>query len=403
MSDPQDLSRIIFAFMRQTAIDVPQSGAGAFGLDLLPSQGLASQAQSIASGLMTRNKMKKRPRRGSEATTATYETELIKGCFEEIGLGVLGADAWTAAVTKSESDLTSVVVSGTGTVLTFGGGDLIALGFRAGQFVRFSALATSGNDGKWVPVLDVGGASNRVMHVPSGYLVDESIDSAFSLTIARYIVTPTFYQQNSYSCEEQWRDIDQSKFAQNIKFNSLVFSESPTAYSKFALGVAGRKLERKDTPDSPVFTDPITIPVGESLILLDGGLFLTGEKRIDITSLTFGMTAPVTTTAVIGSLDGPSAKLGDFDFAGNVTGVVADGDDFGAYETDEDVSLLLHYKDKQDQSGIGVYAGNLGYASYGSPVAGAGDLTQTLAIYGGNDDRGAGYAPTTLMLSDLVV
>lgn len=401
MSDAQDLSTIAFAFKAQSAIDSPASGADAFGIDLLPSQGLQVQAQTIASALLKRNKMKKRSRRGSNATTAAYETELIKGVFEGLGPAVLGADDWTAEATLTEADLTSCTLSGTGTICTFGGGNVLSMGIVAGQFVKFTALSVSGNNAKWVPVLDAGlDGSHRVLHFPPGYLADNAVDSAFSITIARHVFTPTVYGTTVYSVEEYLDTIDRSKFAKNVRFNSLVFGESPTAYPKISFGVAGRALEMKVSGSSPVFTDP-TYPSGESLILLDGGLFLNGTKRLDMTALTFGITAPVSTTAVIGTNDGPPAKIGDFEFSGSVTGVVEDGDTFDDWDGDEDVSLLAHYKDKQDETGIGVYAGNLGYASYGSPASGQGDQTQTLALYGGDDDRGAGYKPTTFLISDM--
>ncbi len=400
-----DLSKTVFAFKPQSGKGVPASGAAAFGIELLAGGGLQSEAASIVSAMMKHNRMKKRARRGPVKSTAAYETELVAEVFEGLGPAILGAAAWTAKVTVTEATLTSVTISGTGTILTFGGGSLLTAGLLAGMFVRFTDLSTSGNNGKWVPVLSVGGAGNRVATIPSGYLVDQVADIAFSMEIARHVLTPTNYVDSFHSVEEYiaGMDVPRSKFVSDARFNSLIFNEGPSAYPKISFGIAARTLELKAAGAGvPVMTSPV-FPSGESLILLDGGVFLNGTKRLDLTALTFGITAPVSQTDVIGTTDGPAANIGDFEFAGQVTGLMEDGDDFDDYAADADLSLLCHYKDKQDESGIGVYAGNLAFGSFASPAAGTGDNTQTMKLYGGDDDRGAGYAPTTLLISDLTV
>lgn len=402
MADTVDVGKVRFAFKRQSAVDVPASGAGAFGIECTPSQGMVTQAATIASQMIKRNKMKRRARRGSPKTTGAGESELITGCFEALGPYILGAEDWTDEQYFSNTELGSLTISGTGVTLTFAAGDLVTLGFVAGQFIMLEGMSVAGNNAKWVPIVSVGGANNRVITVPTGYLADNALDATFAISIARHVLTPTTYIDTPFSAEEYLGvDFDRSKYLTNARFNSLVFTESPTAFPKFAFGYAGRRMSMEDVGSSPVFTDPVTYPTGKSLILLDGGAFLNAEKRLDLTALTFGITAPISQTDVIGTLDGPPAKIGEFEFAGSVSGVVTDGDDFDDWDNDSDVSLLAHYKDKLNESGIGIYAGNLSYGGYGSPLGGAGDQIQTLPLYGGDDDRGDGYARTTFLISDL--
>jgi len=400
MTDTQDLAAIRFNFKRQTAAGAPEAGAGGYSLDILPSQGLQAQVQTIESGLIKANKMKKRGRRGSGNTTASYETELVKTMFEELALGVLGANAWTAQVDTTESTLTSCVISGTGVTATFGAGTLSSIGFRAGQMVRFTNLSVAGNNGVWVPVVAVNDAA-KTLTFPSGYLADNASDTAFTISIARNVITPATYQDNFYSVEEYLTTIDRSKFAADARFNSLVFTESPNAYGRVGFSLGARTLEMKVSGSSPVFTAPTT-PSGESLSLLDGGLYVNGVRRSDLTAFTVGITAPVTTTPVIGSLTGPAAKVGTFVFSGSVSGVVTDGVDFDAFSAETDISIMLHWKDKNDETGIALYVGNLQYGGYSSAAAGEGDQVQTMQLYGGDDDRGTGYAATTFLLTDLI-
>lgn len=394
MSDIQDLSTIRLAIKAQSGLGVEATGGSGYQIEVLPSGGLQAQIATIESNMIRQSRMKKRPRHGMESVAASYETELVVGALDPVFEGVLGG-TWAVAQTFTEADFTSVTISGTGTIATFGSGSLLTSGLVAGMMVKFTNLATSANADVWVPVLAV---TTSTLTFPSGYLVDETIDSAFSMTRARYLKTATPYTDRYFSLDEYWADADLSKFGADMRPNSLNISVAPNEYVKIGWGYAGRTLAIKDTGSSPVLTSP-TLVTADSLILLDGGIYVNGTKRTDLTGLTCGLAAPANGVAVIGTNTSPDIFLGQFSFTGQYTGVVADGTDFALFDAETNISQFLHCKEQSTQNFVSFYSGRLSYGGYGTPAGGEGATIQTIPLYGGEDDRGAGYAATTFLIS----
>lgn len=395
-----DLSDKRIAFKAQSAINVLASGASAFGVEALDSQGMQDQPGTFESQRLKRNRMKSMSRRGSSRSSFGYETEIIPGALEGLAPAVLGASAWTAQIDLDETDLTSATITGTGTTVTVGGGDLYALGLVAGQFVWFTGLSVTGNNGKWVPVVTVPTATSFT--VPSGYLADNTVDTAFTMQIARHILTPTEWVKTYHTIEEYvGAEGDFSYIIPNALFNALSITDGPNAYPRISFGGVGGKMQKLAAGSAPTFTSP-DYPTGNSLILIDGGFYINGVKRLDLTGLSLGIQAPVSQTDLIGTTDTTVPKIGTFGFDGSISGVVQDGDDFDDYDTNEAVGTIAHWKDKTTERGIGLGISNMEYASYASPSGKEGDRTQTLKLYAGDDQRGDGYAPTIFLFSDLL-
>lgn len=397
MTDYQDLSGVRVAFKAQSALGTPATGASAFGLELLPSQGIAAQIASIESRMITRSRMRRRPRHGPKSVTASYERELCVRALDEILEAVLGG-TWVAEQSFSNTDWGNVVISGTGVTATFASGTLITDGIVAGMMIKFTNLSTSGNNAVWVPILQV--VSETVLTLASGYILDNADDAAYSVKIARYLKSTVPYRDQYFSGEEYMPDtgVDMSKYITDARFNSLNISIDPNEYTKIGFGLGARTFAMKNGVDAPVFTNPV-YNENESLILLDGGIYLAGTKRSDLTGVRMGLAAPVSSTSVIGARDPLDVSLGEFAFTGDFTGAVTDDTDFSAFDAEDDISMLLHCKEKSTQSFISFYAGFLSYAGYGSPAGGEGPLIQSIPLYGGADLRGAGYAPTTILVS----
>lgn len=395
----QDLSTIRVAYKAQAELGTAVSGAGAVGLDVVPSQGIAMQVASIESALIQKSRMRKRPRHGSKSVTAAYETELMVGSLDTAFEAVLGG-TWTASQTLTEAELTSCAVSASGATVTFAGGDIISEGVRVGMMAKLADMTTAGNNGKWFPILGIS-ANGRVITTIAGILTDEAADSAFSLVIAKAIYTAATYEDRYFTLEEHWEQLDLSKLATDCKFNQLSFSAQPDSPTRVSLGLGGRDLELLASGDSPNFTDP-TYTEGQSLVLLDGAIYVNGVARANVTGLTAGLAAPVSTLPVIGSRTSPDTFLGQFAFTGEFAAAVEDGTDFAAFVDETDISMFLHFAEAGTDNTtdfVSVYVGNLSYGGHSSPVGGEGALIQTLPLYGGEDERGTGYASTTMLIS----
>lgn len=400
--DVQDLATMQLAFKKQVDIDTPATGAGAFGVEVLPSTGLAVAIAAIESAMIKRNRMKRRPRHGPRSATASYETELSVGPLNPIFEAVLGGTTTaTMHFTQADWGAATIAVSADPTMstITFAGGTIITDGVVAGTFVKLGGFATGANNGKWIPVID---AAEGVLTVPSQYVTAEGPAAAYTVDVAPFIATPAQYQDTAWSTEEQMPNpsVLMSKFGTGMRFNSLSFSVDPKTYVKAAFALTGRDMTmlRADTvPAYPAFINPAFVE-SDSLILLDGGIYVNGRRRSDLTSLRVGIAATASTTDVIGSNVSPDVSLSQFSFTGDFTGVVSDGADFGSFTDEDDISVMLHCKEKDSEAFVGIFLGYASFGGYSTPMGGEGLLVQSIPLFGGEDEH-PGHARTILLIS----
>lgn len=395
----QDLSTIVIAYEKQAGLGVPASGAGARGLEVLPSSGLAMQVATIESAMIQRSRMRNRPRHGSKTVTAAYETELMVGALDPIYEAVLGG-TWTPSQTLTEGTLTSATITASGATITFAGGDILAAGVRVGMMAKFGLMSVAGNNDKWFPILGIS-ANGRVITTVAGILVDNAADIDFDLIIAKAIYTPATYLDTYFTIEEYWAQLDRSKLGTDMKFNALSLSVQPDQVARVSIGLGGRDMQLLSAGLSPNFTGP-TYVSDQSLVLLDGAIYVNGVAKANVTGLTAGLAAPVSGLPVVGSRVSPDTFLGQFAFTGEITAAVESGDDFAAYTAETDISMLLHFAESgavNTTDFVSVYLGNLSYGGNTTPAGGEGALVQTIPLYGGRDTRGGAYAATTMLIS----
>lgn len=393
-----NLSAGVLAMKYQSALNSPASGSGAYGLEVRQSQGLAFNVAQMRSQMIQRSRMGKKPRPGSRSVPASYETEMqVRNLLYQLA-AVLGG-TWAAASTMTQATLTSAAISGTGVTITFAGGDIITAGTRVGMMARLTGMTNSANNSVWFPVLGIS-ANGRVITTASGLLTDETADSNFSIEFAASLYTTTPYTDR-YITVEEYLDIDRGKRGTDMRFNAFNFGVAPDQPITAGFSLMGRDLDMLVSGSSPNFTSP-TFYDGQSLFPVDGALYINGTKRTNYTGFTGGLQAPASTIPVAGSVLSPDVMLGQFDFAGNFTVAVEDATDFDLMDAETQISAFLL---AQEQGTLGtedflsIYMGNLSYAGYNTPVGGDGAVLATIPLVGGEDERGTGYAPSTMVIS----
>jgi hypothetical protein len=391
----QDLSTMQLAFKNQTGLGVPAAGAGAYGLNVLPSTGLAKSIAAIESALIKQNKMKNRPRHGTSSATAAYETELSVGPLDPVFENVLGCNAVPKITVTNATLGTATFTAATNSVATTLGSWLTA-GVAVGMFVKFTGTTNAANNGKWFPVI---GVTALGLTFAPGYVADGAVTGgAWSVDIAKSFATPAQYIDKYSSVEEYMPNAAFSKFGTDMRWHSLTFGIAPKQYARVSMGLTGRDMTIKSGGAAPVFPAPTYI-AGDSLILLDGGIFVSGIRRADVTGLTLGLSANVNTTDVVSSRVVPDVRVGQFGFTGSFASVIADGTDFTTFDAETDISVLLHLKEKNTERFVGLYIGYASFGGYGSPMAGEGLAVQTMTLMAGEDDLGVGHLPTTFLIS----
>lgn len=391
-----NLANIALHIKAQSGLGVAASGAGATGIEVMASQGLAMQVASIESAMIQRSRMRKKPRQGSRSVTAGYETELQVGNLDTVFQGVLGG-TWLAEQNYTHTDWGALTISGTGVTLTFASGTAITDGVRAGMMGRLTGMSVAANDGKWFPILSL---TEGVITIPTGILADNASDAGWAIEIAKSVHTATPYTDRYFTIEENLLEIDRSKLGTDMRLNMLSFDCQPDDPIKIGFGFGGRDLALLATGSSPTFSSPTFID-GPSLVLLDGGIYVNGTRRTTLTGFQFGLNAPVSGVPVIGSVTSPDMFLGQFTLAGNFTGAVEDGTDFDAFDAETPISVMLHCCEQGGvaEEFVSFYLGNMGFGGWSTPIGGEGAVIQTIPLFGGEDERGSGYAATSVLIS----
>lgn len=395
----QDLSRITIAYKAQADMGDLADGAGATGLEVTPSSGLQMQSAQVESALIRRSKMRRKARPGSISVSGEYGSELQVAAFDPIIEAVLGG-TWAAPIVLDETDLTSATISADGETITFAGGDPADEGVRPGMMARFTDMSVTANNGLWFPILEMSGTNGRIWTVPEGYLVDNTTDTDFTVTVARSVYTTTPYVERYFTVEEYGDVLGRSKLGVDAKWNSFSVSQQPDQIAQISMGLGARELRHLPEIDSPNFTAPV-FSGGRVLYLQDGAVYVNGERRLDLTGLQFGLEAPLSTVPMISSRFSPDIFTGQFGFAGQLTGVVQDGDDLRAFLEEDDISLHVRFSESDDPASdfISFYFGDLSYGGYTDSAGGEGAQIKTIPLNGGEDGRGGFYAPTTMLVS----
>jgi hypothetical protein len=395
----QDLSSISVRFKAQSGLGVPASGADATGIYVLPSQGISFQAASIESELIQTHRMRKRPRQGSRSSTSAYQTELMVGAQDDVFEALLGG-TWVAAAALDETDWGALTISGSGTILTFATGTIITDGVRAGMMAKLEGMSEADNDDIWFPIISV---TEGVITIPAGILVDNAEDAAWDIDIAGHVFTPDPYVKQYFTVEEYWADADQSKIGTDMVWNSLQIQIQPDRAVQLSFGLGGRDMEVETTGNSPIFTDPV-FTSGRHLVLLEGGIYSNGVKRQDVTGLNLSLVAPVTTQPMVSTRISPDTFLGQFVLSGQFTGTVEDGTDLEAMLAETQLSVHLHCAEPGANPAAfqSFYFGDLAFNTHSVPAGGEGAAIQTLDLVGGYDERGTGYQPTSVLISNSV-
>ena len=396
-----DLSSIECYFKQETVPGTPETGAGATGLELLSgSQGFGPNVAEIATEMINNSLMADRSRQGSEFFPWSADTELSIDNCDEILEAVVGG-TWAPEDTISNTEMGAVVISGSGTIITFASGNLASEGGVPGGSLRFTGLSVVANDGKPFPIVTLS-ANGRVVTTEPGILADNASDVAYSLIIEKKVHTATPYLKRAFTMEHYLRDIDRSLRASYFVFNGITLTLQADKKIKVGIKGAASKLELLATAASPNFTSA-TFPSGESLVMLDGAILFNGVPRVNLSSFNFTLEGAVAGNPRLTTRQSAKPYLSQFKLSGQFTGEVADGADFDSFRAEDQVQVMIRMK---EQSATPLTARhktitfpNMSFGNWSLPMAGEGAAIQTVTMNGGRDKRGGVHPLTSMIVS----
>lgn len=395
----QELSTVALHFKEQSGgLGSAESGSGGTKLLVTPSQGMQKQFAEIRNDLFETTRMAQAPRQGSYSASAAYETALVVGSADVPFEAILGG-TWVAEASYSNTDWGDCTITDSGVTITFGSGTLITDGVRAGMMLKFTNLSVAGNNNVYVPIVSL---TETVVTVPTGFLADNSADSAWDVVVAKNVSTADPYTKRYFTVEEYWTDLDQSKYGTDHVWSALNFQGQPDQNVRIGFQTFGREMVGKDTGDAPVLTSPTSV-TGSPVVLLDGGVYLNGTKNVNVTGFNFSLAANPSTLPVVGTRLSPDVFLGTFRLSGQFSGGLEGLTNLTSLENETQLSVILHCAENttDPKAFVTFYLGDLRYFNHQSGIGGDGPAIETLQLRGGRDVRGAasGYAPTSVLIS----
>jgi hypothetical protein len=293
----QTNSNILCSYKKQTALGSPASGSAASVLRLSGGNGIKLAKAAIASAEVRNDGMSTRGRHGTQAITAAYNAELSLGSHDGI-IEALMRSTWdSAALTKSQTDFTSLTTGANTIILT--SGNPITMGFRVGDVIRCAGLTDVANNAK---NLRITGLSATTITVAETLVVDAVADTSCTITRSgKRLINPAVLVKPYYTLEEYEGDIDQSTTVQDFVWGGLKFSMANNGLVMAApSGVGIGQVAALATGSSPMFTAPVaTTDVPMSVV--DATIRLNGVDQVALSALDINLDIQPGSPPVFGS------------------------------------------------------------------------------------------------------
>lgn len=258
---------------------------------------------------------------------------------------------WEAAVSKTESDFTSVEADNTASTFTFAGGNPVTEGFRVGHILRFTSLTETANNSKNFVITGFGGSSNRTVSVyPAPTTM--STDSAFNVaSIGKRLAVPSSsFVSRKFAVEIYNEDISVARLFTECRVGGFNVQLPPTGMSTVDFSMMGRNMTMYEGTDSPFFTSP-TDPTSTQLLTAVNGLLRVGGSTIAVvTGLNIQMELNPSADPVVGSNLVPEIFLGRANVSGQMTAMFQDGDLINDFINETELELLAYLEGSNDDA-----------------------------------------------------
>lgn len=392
MPSLQTGNNVAVALKRQTAKGTPASGAAAIGLNVVPQQGLKLTVAPITSRAIRRDGQSTRDRHGSRKGDAAYQVEIGVGMVDDLLEAALRS-TWTATVTKTQADFTSLTT--TTSTIVGASGSFLTMGIRRGDMIQCTGLPDATNNGKWLRVL---GVTATTITVPAASLVANAVaDTTCSIIIAKTLVSGTTPTERYYTVEEFGQDISAGLLGTDFKITKFELSCQPDQNVVATVTLMGLDVAEQDTTAN--FTNPV-YSTALPLVMTDGTIRIGGVDYSVLTGFTLtwdlGGNVPAGLWATA-----PDVFLSNAKLSGSFTAIRQDMTFFSAFRAETQVDLFVTLAEHENNPAdfLSFYVGNAVLNGADAPLAADGPMIATVPWEAGIDLGGSDRASTTLKIA----
>ena len=313
-----------------------------------------------------------------------------------------------ASITDGNAEFTSVTSDSSTSKFTFAGGDPVSEGYRVGDIIRFSNLATTANNDVNFTIRAFGGTSNREVTVHPAPTTDASPDSAFSVTRPgkTSIIPASSFVSRKFGFEIYYEDLDLAKLFTECRISGYRVSLPATGLSTIEIPVMGRNATSFSAGSAPYFSAP-TAATSTGICAAANGVVLSpdaGNSPLGIvTAVDLSLDLAPQMDAVISQNIAPEIFLGRANVTGTLTMFIEDLAMFSAFRNESELQLFVKVdaSTAANADAISIYLPRIKLSGADMPLTGTAGQTITLPFqalrYTGS---AAGRDTTTIKIHD---
>jgi hypothetical protein len=342
-------------------------------------------------------------RHGVKRVTGSISGELSPGTYFDFIEAACRGTKSASVVTLTEADLTSATFDSTASTVVFGGGDPVTLGLRVGDVIRFSSLATAGNNATNFLITGFSGSNLTVGIYPAP--ITETADTAFTVaTVGKSIYVPSSsFVSRKFGVETYSSDIDISQLYTECRVGGFTMKLPATGMGTIEVPMMGRDMEVYTAGAAPFFTSPSAETTTGCIAAVNGLLRVAGSTVGVVTGLDIQMNLNPSSDAVVGQNFVPEIFLGRANVSGQVTAFLQDETFINYFKNETEISILAYLTASSAAAAdaITVYLPRVkvGGATVGTTGEGGQSITMPFQALKA-DGTGAGDVATTIRITD---
>lgn len=326
------------AYGKETTFGV--AAAAASGKYLRRSQtSLALTKDAINSGEARPDAQVADMRHGMRKGGGSIDGELSNQSYDD-WLESLLRGTWTAGVSLSNTQLTSVTASIAGSSFTFGGGDPVALGLRLGQVIRFGTV-NAAIDGKNYRITSFGGTSNRTVTVTPAPGIDvATADTTFTVAVQGKTLQPGILK-DSYTIEQNYGEIDVSELFTGVRIGGCKIGMAPNGPATVSWDLVGKDGNPLSGANAPYFTTVAAAPTTPVLAGISGSMRAMGAERAVVTGANLAIDNGLSSSPVLGAKVAPDVFYAKMKITGDISVYIEDATFLQGFSDETEMDIVI--------------------------------------------------------------
>lgn len=277
-------------------------------------------------------------RHGTRRAAGSVDGELSTQTYDD-WLEALLRGTWTAGLTFSQVDFTSVLASSSASTFTFASGNPITSGLKVGDVIRFTGLSVSANNAVNFRITGFSGGNNRVVAVAPAPTDIAVAATSFNVSVpGRKLVNGL--QQRSFTIEQQMPDVDVSELFTGVRIGGGNFNLQPNAMATVGFDLQGQNGQVLTGAASPYFVAPTAQTTTGVLAGVSGAIRLAGVEQAVVTALQFSINNNLSSQPVVGATQVPEIFYGRSVVTGTVSAFLQDQSLLNVFLNETEVDLV---------------------------------------------------------------